>query len=141
MSGYPALPVALLQGLLTAFVICTPPLVMAFGGRLKVSLWDIGLILLIYPWAALVTTCIFLPFEGDWADRAFGPLMLFRPLIVGGSVVLLGTVVTQWRGLSRLGPAQAMQRLGAGFAIGAIWGVLWGLSGWVLDLIGMANNG
>jgi hypothetical protein len=141
MNGYPPLLLALLQGLIAGAAVCVPPLIVAFGGRLKVSAGDIALMLLVFPMAAFVTTCVFLPFEGDWADRAFGPLMLFRPLIVGGSVVLLGTVVTQWRGLSRLGPAQAVQRLGAGFAIGAIWGVLWGLSGWFLNMIGVMSNG
>jgi hypothetical protein len=141
MSGYPPLLLALLQGLIAGAAVCVPPLAMAFGGRLKVFASDAAMIVAVLLWGGLVTTAVFLPFEGDWADRAFGPLMLFRPLIVGGSVVLLGTVVTQWRGLSRLRPAQALQRLGVTFAIGAIWGVLWGLSGWFLDSIGMMSNG
>ena len=141
MSGYPSLWLALLQGLIAGTVVCTPPLVLAFGGRLKVVAWDVAMIVAVFVWAALVTTAVFLPFEGDWADRAFGPLMLFRPLIVGGSIVVLGTVITQWRAFSRLGPGAAAQRLGAVFAVGAIWGVLWGLSGWFLNMIGMANNG
>jgi hypothetical protein len=139
MNGYPPLLLALLQGLIAGAAVCVPPLVVAFGGKLKVSAGDIVLMLLVFPMATVVTTAVFLPFEGDWADRAFGPLMLFRPLIVGGSVVLLGTVVTQWRSLSRLGPGEAAQRLGAAFAIGAIWGVLWGLSGWFLNLIGIGE--
>ncbi|MES2444286.1 MAG: hypothetical protein V4574_15775 [Pseudomonadota bacterium] len=141
MTGYPPLAVALLQGLIAAFVVCVPPLALAFGGRLKVSVRDVVLMILVLPGGALVTTAVFLPFEGDWVDRAFGPLVLMRPLIVGGSIVLLGTIVTQWRNLVKRGPLEVAHRLGAVFVIGAVWGVLWGLAGWFLKLIGMANNG
>lgn len=141
MNGYPALSFALLQGLLTAALLCTPPLVLAFGGKLKLSVSDAVLMLLVLPGSALVTIIVFLPFEGDWADLTFGPLAPIRSLIAGGTIVLLGTVATQWRGLFARPPFEIAHRLGAVFLIGAVWGAAWTLAGWFLINIGMANNG
>jgi len=141
MMGYPPLYFVLLQGLVVALVLLTPPMVLAFGGRSKVTGGDILLLLPVLPIFAGGTAILFLPFEGDWADHAFAPVIAFRSLIVGGSLVVLGILITRWRGLLRLRPAQAGQMLAAGFAIGAIWGLMWGLSGWFLNSVGMASNG
>jgi hypothetical protein len=141
MIGYPPLYLALLQGLLVALVLLTPPMVLAFGGKLKVTGGDVALLLLVIPVFAAGTAILFVPFEGDWADRAFAPIIAFRSLIVGGSLVVLGMLITRWRGLLRLRPAQGGQMLAAGFVIGALWGLTWGLSGWLLNSIGMTGNG
>lgn len=141
MTGYPALPLALLQGLIAAAIACIPPLVLAFGGRLKIFASDVVMMVLALLFAAVVTTAAFLPFEGDWADAAFRPIIALRPMIVGGAWLVLGMIVTHWHGLLKIRFGDVAHRLGSVFVFGALWGVLWSLSGWILDMIGMANNG
>jgi hypothetical protein len=141
MTGYPALSLALLQGLIAAAIAGVLPLGLAFGGRLKIFASDLVLMVVALIVGAIVTTAAFFPFEGDWADSAFGPIVALRPMIVGGAWLVLGMVVTHWHGLLRMRFAEVAHRLGSVFAFGALWGVLWSLSGWVLDMIGMANNG
>jgi hypothetical protein len=141
MIGYPSLSFVALQGLLVALLLATPWLAMAFGGKLKVTGTDIALLVPVYPVFALVTIAIFLPFEGDWADMAFRPILTLRPMIVGGAAVVLGTVLTQWRNMSRRGLSEVVHRLGAALLIGGLWGAVWGVSGWALQLMGIAGNG
>ena len=141
MTGYPALSLALLQGLIAAAIACVPPLILAFGGRLKIFASDAVMIVLTLLGATVVTTAAFFPFEGDWADTAFGPIVALRPMIVGGAWLVLGMVVTHWHGLVRMRPSDVAHRLGSVFVFGALWGVLWALSGWFLDVIGMVSDG
>jgi hypothetical protein len=129
MTGYPALSLALLQGLIAAAIACIPPLIMAFGGRLKIFASDMVMIVLAFLWATVVTTAAFFPFEGDWADAAFRPIIALRP------------IVTHWHGLLKIRPGDVAHRLGSVFVFGALWGALWALSGWFLDIVGIANNG
>jgi hypothetical protein len=141
MIGYPSLHFVVLQGLLVALLLATPWLALAFGQRLKVTGTDIALLVPVYPAFAIVTVAIFLPFEGDWADMAFRPILTLRPIIVGSAAVVLGTVLTQWRSMSSRGLSEAAHRLGAAFLIGALWGAVWGISGWALSSMGIAGNG
>jgi hypothetical protein len=141
MIGYPSLHFVALQGLIVALVLLTPWLALAFGAKLKVTGADVALFVPVYPVFALVTVAIFLPFEGDWADMAFRPILTLRPIIVGGAAVVLGTVLTQWRNMSKRGISEVAHRLGAAFLIGALWGAVWGISGWALSSMGIAGNG
>lgn len=141
MMGYPSMSMALFQGLLVALVLLTPWLMMAFATRLKTSGADVLLLLPIYPVFALLTLLVFLPFEGDWADMALGPVAVARPVLVGALAVLLGTLITQRRGLASRSAGEIAHQLGASLVIGAGWGLVWGLSGWFLNSLGMANNG
>jgi len=141
MMGYPPPAFVLLQGLITALLLLAWPLGMAFGGRLRIRVLDVLLALLTPPTLALVTIIVFLPFEGDWADRAFGPLAAFHALLVGGAAVMLGMAVTQWKALARRGTTSLVYRLCAAFLIGAFWGVVWVFAGWVLQMLGMSSNG
>lgn len=141
MTGYPPLAFILLQGLVTALLLLAWPLAMAFGGRLRITLLDVLLASLTPPALAIVTIVVFLPFEGDWADRAFGPLAAFHALLVGGAAVTLGMAITQWKALARRGTSSLVYRLCAAFLIGAFWGVVWVFAGWVLQMLGMSGNG
>ncbi len=141
MIGYPPLSFALLQGLLTALVLLVWPLALAFGGKLKTRALDVLFALATIPVLAALTMLVFLPFEGDWADQAFGPLAAFHALIVGGAALVLGMTVTQWKPLARSGPTSMAYRLAAAFLIGAFWGVLWVVSGWVLQMLGVSSDG
>jgi hypothetical protein len=141
MTGYPALPLALLQGLIAAAIAGMLPLGLAFGGQLKIFASDVVLIVVALLVGTIVTTVAFLPFEGDWADTAFGQIVALRPMIVGGSWLVLAMIVTHWQGLLKIRPGEVAHRLVSVFAFGAAWGVLWALSGWFLDMVGIANNG
>jgi len=139
--GFPTIQFALLQALLCGLVMLTVPMAAAFGGRLKMSGTDLLLLIPIYPVFGLVTLIVFLPFEGNWADMAFGPLGTLRALIVGGLFLVLGTLYTQRHQLPKLGANAVAHRLGAVFLIGAVWGVVWSVSGWLLTYWGMTSNG
>jgi hypothetical protein len=139
--GFPTIQFAILQGLFVALLMLTVPMAMAFGGRLKMSTGDLLLLIPIYPTFALLTVLVFLPFEGNWADMAFGPLGVLRALIVGGAVVVLGTLYTQRKTLMRRSGNEVAHRIGAAFLIGAGWGVTWSLSGWLLTSVGLMSNG
>ncbi|MCW3845823.1 hypothetical protein OF829_01120 [Sphingomonas sp. LB-2] len=139
--GFPTIPFALLQGLLVAVLMLSVPMVMAFCGRLKMSGGDLLLLIPIYPALALLSVLVFLPFEGNWADVAFGPLGALRALIVGGLFLVLGTLVTQRHQLPKLDANGIVHRLSSVFVIGAVWGVVWSLSGWLLTCMGMMSNG
>ena len=136
-TGYPSLPLALLQGLLTAFALLAPVLVYAFGFRLRISLVDALLILTAIVATAAGTTILFLPFEGDWVDQALGPMVALRTLMVGAVGLTLAMAIAQRRAIVR-GGSEAVVRLGAAFLLGAVWGSVWGFSGWVLTTAGMA---
>ncbi len=88
MIGYPVACLALLQGLLTALALLAWPLWLAFGGRLRIGVSDVLLALATLPVFAMLTLVVFLPFEGDWADLAFGPFSAFHALLVGGVAVV-----------------------------------------------------
>ena len=132
MSGYPSIGFALLQGLITAAVMIVPWMVIAFGGKLKVTGTDVVLILATFPALGIVTTIVFWPFEGDWVDVALGPLVPFRTLLVGGLALTLGMAITQGKRLAKRSSSEAVVRLGTAFLFGAVWGVVWGFAGWVL---------
>lgn len=131
----------ILQALLVGVVMLTIPMLYAFGGRVKMSGGDLALLLPIFPVFIIVTMIVFMPFEGNWADTAFGKLGTLRGLMVGGAFLVLGTLYTQRHQLPKLGANAIAHRLGAVFLIGAVWGVLWTISGWLLTYWGMMSNG
>ena len=137
--GFPTIQFALLQGLLLAVLMLTVPMLYAFTARVKMSTGD--LLLLIYPALAALSVLVFFPFEGKWADAAFGPIGALRTLIVGGLFLVLGTLITQRHQLPKLYTNQVVHRLASVFVIGAVWGVVWSLSGWLLTIMGMTSNG
>jgi hypothetical protein len=141
MIGYPSLGAALLQGLITATVMILPWLAISFGGKLKVTAVEVPLILVTFPAFTIVTVAVFWPFEGEWLGLVLGPFEPFRMLVVGGVAVTIGMAVTQRKGLVRRGGSEAVVRLGAAFLIGAVWGAVWGFSGWFLQNYGMVGNG
>lgn len=137
LTGYPSLSLALLQGLVTALALLAAPLAYAFGFRLRISLTDALLILTAIVATAVGTTILFLPFEGDWIDRALGPMVALRTLMVGAVGLTLAMAIAQRRAIVR-GGSEAVVRLGAAFLLGAVWGSVWGFSGWLLTTAGMA---
>lgn len=137
LTGYPSLSLALLQGLLTALALLAAPLAYAFGFRLRVSLTDALLILTAIVATAVGTTILFLPFEGDWVDQALGPMVALRTLMVGAVGLTLAMAIAQRRAIVR-GGSEAVVRLGSAFLLGAVWGSVWGFSGWLLTTAGMA---
>lgn len=141
MTGYPSLFSTLLQGLITSTVMVLPWLIIAFGGKLKVTWQDALLILSTFPALAIVTVAVFWPFEGEWLGMVLGPFEPFRMLVIGGVVLTIGMAVTQRRGIAQRGGSEAAVRLGAAFVIGAAWGAVWGFSGWFLQNYGMTGNG
>ena len=142
MTGYPSLPFALLQSVLTSVIMLTPPLVYAFGGsRLKSTFSDLLLMLCTFPALIVVTFLSFFPFEGAWFDVPLGPFAALHPLLVGGLVLTLGMAFTQRKGLAQRGATEAAVRLAAAFLMGAVWGAVWGFAGWCLENIGMTGNG
>jgi hypothetical protein len=139
--GFPSIQFALLQGLLLAVLMLTIPMLYAFTARVKMSTGDLLLLIPIYPALAALSVLVFLPFEGNWADTAFGPVGMGRALIVGGLFLVLGTLITQRHQLPKLYASQVFHRLASVFVIGAVWGVVWSVSGWLLTLMGMTSNG
>jgi len=139
--GFPTIQFAVLQGLLVGLLMLTIPMLYAFTTRVKMSGGDWLLLIPVYPVFALVTLIVFLPFEGNWADMAFGPLGALRALIVGGAFMALGTLYTQRHQLPKLGANAIAHRLSAVFLVGAVWGVVWSVSGWLLTYWGMTSNG
>jgi hypothetical protein len=138
MTGFPSLPFALLQGLLTSLLMLTGPLLYAFGGKLKVRFSDVLLMLCTYPALALLSILVFYPFEGDWIEASLGPLVSLRTLLVGAVAMALGMAWTQRKGLARRSGSEAAVRIGTAFVIGALWGAVWGFSGWCLIQLGLA---
>jgi hypothetical protein len=141
MTGYPSLGFALLQGLITAVVMIAPWLIVSFGGKLKVTLADVLLMLCTFPALGITSVAVFWPFEGDWLGMVLGPFEPFRMLVIGGVALTLGMAITQRRKLVRRGGTEAVVRLGVAFLIGATWGAVWGFSGWCLANYGMTGNG
>jgi hypothetical protein len=139
--GFPTFQFAILQGLLLAVLMVSVPMAYAFTARVKMSTGDLLLLIPIYPALAALSVLVFLPFEGSWADAAFGPLGTLRALIVGGLFLVLGTLITQRHQLPKLYANQVVHRLASVFVIGAVWGVMWSLSGWLLIYLGMTSNG
>ncbi|MEZ0244150.1 MAG: hypothetical protein ACAH11_12300 [Sphingomonas sp.] len=139
--GFPTIQFALLQGLLLAVLMLSIPMIYAFTARVKMSTGDLLLLIPIYPTLAALSVLVFLPFEGNWADAAFGPVGTLRALIVGGLFLVLGTLITQRHQLPKLYTYQVMHRLASVFVIGAVWGVVWSVSGWLLTSMGMTSNG
>jgi hypothetical protein len=131
----------LLQGLITAALLVTPVFAVVFGGRLRTTPSDILLALAAYPVLALLTFLVFAPFEGEWADATFSVVDALRTLLVGALALGLGMAITQWKALATRPGSEAMVRLGAAFAGGALWGAVWCFSGWFLFLIGVATHG
>ena len=141
MIGFPPPEAVLMQGLLTSLLVLTVPLLMAFGQKLKVSGVDALLMIPIYPTFAALTILIFTPFEGEWGDMAFGPMGMLRSLSIGGIVVTLGTLYTQRREIVRMGAGGVSYRLGSVFVIGMVWGLVWLVSGMLLNWMGCVSNG
>lgn len=139
--GFPAFHIALLQGLLVGVLMLTIPMLYAFGSRVKMSTGDLLLLVPIYPVFAIVTVLVFWPFEANWGDTAFGPLGAVRGVIVGGAAVVLGTVYTQRHQLAKLNANRVLERLAAVFVVGAVWGLMWSVAGWLLTYWGMTSNG
>ena len=139
--GFPTLQFAVLQGLVVGLLMLTIPMLYAFTARVKMSGGDLLLLLPIFPVFIIVTLIVFMPFEGDWADMAFGAFGALRALIAGGIFMVLGTLITQRHQLPKLGANAIAHRLSAVFVIGAVWGVVWSVSGCLLTYWGMTSNG
>ena len=136
MNPNPSILIALLQGLLTAAVLITPPLAFAlFGGRLRVTVGDLALASLTFPLLAVVSIISFYPFDVAWYDVGFDVWELLRSLLIGGLILALGMLIAQRKALARGTAAGAGLRLGGAFLVGAIWGAAWGFSGWSLQLL------
>ena len=58
-----------------------------------------------------------------------------------GLFLVLGTLITQRHQLPKLYANQVVHRLASVFVIGAVWGIVWSLSGWLLTTMGMTSNG
>lgn len=141
MTGFPTCLFALLQGLLTAALLLTGPLVYAFGGGPRVRFSDVLLMACTVPALMLLSIIVFYPFEGDWIEGSLGPLVPFRSLLVGALLTAAGMAWTQRKGLARRSPSEAAVRIGTAIVIGALWGAVWGFSGWCLVQFGMTGNG
>jgi nitrate/nitrite transporter NarK len=140
MTGFPSPLFALLQGLLTSVLLLTGPLLYAFGGKLKVRMGDALLMLCTFPALILLSIVVFYPFEGDWIEGSLGPFVSLRSLLVGAVITALGMAWTQRKGIRRRSGSEAMVRIGTAIVIGALWGAIWGFSGWCLVQFGMVGD-